>query len=152
MVGLSLGCGTGHRERKWMALCDFKALYGFNISPESIATANASIQNDQHKNILKYEVFDIYKMEFKQNYYDVIFAEQSLHHFAPMKKILHKISGALKRRGYLILNEFVGPRRFQWTSRQLNIANSVYNILPCQYTKHIVDGSSNKQLIRPSRL
>jgi len=33
----------------------------------------------------------------------------------------------------------------------LNIANSVRNILPCRYTKHIVDGSTNKRLIRPSR-
>ena len=40
------------------------------------------------------------------------------------------MSKALKPDGYFVLNEFVGPSRFQWTDRQLEVINGPLRMLP----------------------
>lgn len=151
IVALSLGCGQGHRERKWMGLADFEKIEGFDISGNSIKTAIAEAEKAGLSKRLMYQRADIAKLELKTGQYDVIFIEQSLHHFSPLEEILIRINSWLKPGGLFVINEFVGPSRFQWTRRQLEIANGVLAILPEKYKKHVVDGYQIKKIIRPSR-
>ncbi|NJK40817.1 MAG: hypothetical protein HC934_04645 [Acaryochloridaceae cyanobacterium SU_2_1] len=53
----------------------------------------------------------------------------------------------LKPDGYFIINEFVGPTRFQWTNRQLDIVNSLLNIFPKKYKQ-----LWNSTLIKPKAI
>jgi len=152
LIGLSLGCGTGHRELKWIDLCDFKKFEAYDISQNMIKIAGEKAREKGYAEILDYRVVDINEIDLQKDYYDVIFVEQSLHHFSPLEELLLKINASLNKDGYFIINEFVGPTRFQWTDRQLEVVNSIRSMLPLKYLAHIVDGSINKKVIRPSRL
>ena len=152
LQGLSLGCGSGHRELKWSSLCDFKKIQAYDLSEARINLAKRLAQEKGSGGIIDYHAADINKIDFQEDYYDVIFMEQSLHHISPLKNMLKKINKSLTSNGYFILNEYVGPSRFQWTERQLRAANGIRSFLPQKYKKHIVDGSTNKSIIRPSRL
>jgi len=152
LTGLSLGCGTGHRELRWADLCDFKKIDAFDISQDRINTAIQHAEEKGYSDIINYKVANIHNLELECNHYDAIFIEQSLHHFNSLEKILSKINRSLTSSGYFVINEYVGPSRFQWSDKQIKIANSIRSILPEKLRTHVVDSSVNKKIIKPSRL
>jgi ubiquinone/menaquinone biosynthesis C-methylase UbiE len=152
LMGLSLGCGKGGREIRWAKLCDFKKIEAYDISESCIKVAKECSSEEGYSSIIDYHAADIYNVAFRENCYDVVFVEQSLHHFSPLKKLLEKINKCLTLDGYFIVNEFVGPSRFQWTDKQLEIVNSIRSILPSRYRVYALDNSICKKVIRPSRL
>ena len=151
LTGMSLGCGTGHREIKWANLCDFEKIQGYDISDNLIQQAKKQAQKKQLDQTIEYFVADIHKTDIPENHYDAVFVEQALHHFSPLKQILAKIDKSLKPDGLFIVNEYVGPTRFQRTKRQLEVLNAVRDILPEKLKTHVVDGSV-KKVICPSRM
>ena len=52
----------------------------------------------------------------------------------------------------MIVNDFVGPTKMQWSRRQLEIVNGVLAILPQAYRKQLDDGRIKKIHYSPSRL
>ncbi|AQT70275.1 putative methyltransferase YcgJ [Anaerohalosphaera lusitana] len=149
--GLSLGCGKGSRERIWAGLVDFEYLEGFDISDDSIKTAKEEATIAGLDRVLRYRTADIYTVDIPEKTYDVIFVDHALHHFSPLEPLIQKISSSLKNDGLFIVNEYVGPTRFQWTDRQLELANHLRGMFPEEYRKHDIDGSI-KKVIKPSRL
>lgn len=151
LKALSLGCGTGHNELEWAKLGAFKKIDAYDLSETRIEFAKKQARENGCGNIINYQVADIYNIEKCDNSYDIILVEHSLHHFSPLKDILLKINGFLKPDGLFIVNEFVGPTRFQWTDRQLEVINGLLSVLPTQY-KTRQDGSIKKKNFKPSRL
>ena len=101
---------------------------------------------------LRFSVANVFDLEIADGTYDVVFVEDALHHFTPLAKILKKINSMLRPDGYLIVNEFVGPSRFQWTDRQLNAVNGILSILPARYRRRAGHGSHKNRVYRPGRL
>ena len=151
MVAISLGCGIGHREIKWAGHCDFKKIHGYDISDNLIQQAKKQAREKQLDQTIEYFAADIHDTDIPENQYDAVFVEQALHHFSPLKDILVKIEKSLKPDGIFVVNEYVGPTRFQYTKRHLEIVNAVRSILPEKLKKHIVDGAV-KKAICPSRM
>ena len=104
---MSLGCGTGHRERKWVEKGDFLRIDGYDISDNSIRSAKKLAEDGGLEETLCYYTGDIHKMDLSPDLYDVIFFEHSLHHFSPLKSVLDNVNKWLKPDGVLIVNEFV---------------------------------------------
>jgi len=152
LKGLSLGCGTGHRELRWAELGKFQLIDAYDLSPKRIEIANKNASMQSYGGILNYQVNDIFSLELQPNTYDVIFTEGSLHHFSPLAEILIKISKALKPNGYYVVNEFVGPTKFQWTTRQLEVVNALLSILPAKYRRIKQSSLLKSKWFRPSLL
>ena len=150
--GLSLACGTGRREVQWAKVADFARIDAFDISPSRIAAARKLAKDENLDDIISFQVGDVLKMRFVPNEYDVVFVEQALHHFSPLDEIIAKIYDALAPNGYLILNEYVGPNRFQWTDKQLEIANNLLSSIPERYRKIWRTNRIKRKIYRPGRL
>lgn len=152
LKALSLGCGAGHRELRWLELTDFRRIDGYDLSAPRIEAAQKTAREKQLDHILNYNVGDVLNLKLPPNEYDVIMIEQSLHHFSPLREILTTIEMTLKPRGCFIVNEFVGPTRFQWTDEQLRAVNALLTLFPVQY-KTLVNTNIPKQAVhRPGRL
>ena len=82
----------------------------------------------------------------------MILVEHSLHHFSPLEEILLRIKRWLKADGYFVVNEFVGPTRFQWTARQLEVINGLLSVLPAKYKRLFGTASIKVREINTSRL
>jgi SAM-dependent methyltransferase len=149
--GLSLGCGTGKKELRWANLCRYTRLDAYDVSAPRIAYARSQAQAAGRTEI-HYYAADIYQVDWPEAHYDVVFVDQSLHHFTPLEALLFKIRDALKSTGYLIASEFVGPTRFQWTDRQLEVINGLLAILPRAYRKRWSNNQVKTRVYRPSRL
>ena len=60
----------------------------------------------------------------------MVLALNSLHHFNHLGETMRLIARALGPGGLLIMDEYVGPSRFQWTSAQMRAANALLAALP----------------------
>ena len=63
---------------------------------------------------------DVNTIKLERRKYDLIYARQSFHHFEALEHIMEQVSAGLTDRGFFVLDEFVGPSRFQWTDLQLS--------------------------------
>jgi len=130
--GLSLGCGEGCLERHATSLGICEAFDAFDISAQAIAIARAKAAQEGRAHI-HYEVRDVNKIQLPPEHYDIAFASSALHHIARLEHVLDEVHKALKPGCLFIANEFVGPSRFQWTDKQLQIINELLALLPPRY-------------------
>jgi ubiquinone/menaquinone biosynthesis C-methylase UbiE len=152
LCALSLGCGTGHNELIWAALGQFGHIDAYDLSEQRIRTANEAAVSNGFGNIINYSVGDVFSIELREGHYDAILVEQSLHHFSPLDEILLRIERFLHTDGYFIVNEYVGPTRFQWTNRQLEAVNSLLSALPAKYRTLWGSDAVKQKATSPSRL
>lgn len=152
LTALSLGCGTGHRELRWAEMGTFAALVAYDLSEPRIRFAKEQAQARGFGALIDYRAENIYQAALPPNHYDLALAEQSLHHFSPLAEILQRLHHTLKPGGYFVINEFVGPTRFQWTDRQLEIINGLLAAMPQRYRTRWNSDALKQRVFRPSRL
>ena len=143
-TALSLGCGDGDREFDWARRGVFAKLLGLDLSPTRIATAGRRTQEAGLAELLEFRVADVNSLQPEPQRYDAVIFEHSLHHFEDIPSVLSKVRRLLQPGGLLIVDEFIGPRRFQWTSQQLAFADAVLLSLPESY-RRLASGSAVKK-------
>ena len=151
LSALSLGCGYGLTELEWAGQGVFKKIDAYDLSENRIKQAIINAKQKGLSDVLNFHVGDVNVTDIK-DYYDVVIAEGILHHLSPLNEALIKINKFLKPNGYLIINEFVGPTRFQWTKRQLEVINGLLSILPSKYTRLYNSNLYKPRVYKPSLL
>jgi len=126
---LSICCGFGEIERNLVRLNLAEKMYGTDIAPGAIETAQKRAKEEGFTNI-EYFVADINTMDFAAEEYDIIWANGALHHIKELDTVIPKLFHTLKKGGYLIANEYVGPNYQQLSLRQQEIINAVKHLLP----------------------
>lgn len=148
---LSLGCGTGARELVWMKSGGLATLDGYDLSAERIEHASRRAREEGLQDRLRFFSSDVSAIEVGDATYDVIIVEGALHHFAPLRPIMERIRGWMKPAGLLVINEYIGPSRFQWSDRQLAIVNELLAEIPESY-RRTWSGGVKRRAYRPGRL
>jgi SAM-dependent methyltransferase len=146
---LTVGCGAGDLER---GLCQ----YGFanrhdalDVAPGAIEKATASAEAAGLRHI-HYSVADGNALKLEPASYDVVFGVHSIHHIERLESLFGEVSRALRPGGYFFMNEFVGPTRFQWTDRQLEVVNGLLRALPESVRRSTADGRLKREVPRPT--
>lgn len=62
-------------------------LDAYDLSAPRIHHAVAQAREKGYDKIIHYCTADVYKVGMSENFYDVVLAEDSLHHFSPLEKI-----------------------------------------------------------------
>lgn len=146
---LSIGCGSGARERNFAAFPNYRTIEGIDFAESQIKEAKEMAEKERLPQIT-YHQGDFLNYTFHQTQYDIILFNSSLHHFDHIEELLmNKVIPLLKRDGYLIIFEYVGPDRLQWRREQLNFANQLLSELPDQYKKRYQSKSIKKKIYRP---
>ena len=128
---LSLGCGEGYIERLFKERgFTFASITGIDLSEKCIEAARDRAQRENISPSIKYLSMDLNKYKPQPQTYDFIFFFHSLHHVKSLESILQGCAEAIRPGGVLMVNEFVGPSRFQWTDQQLKAANVIFRMLP----------------------
>jgi SAM-dependent methyltransferase len=149
---LSLGSGLGDREPEWARLGVFAQITGVDISPGQVEHATRKTEEAGLGHVLTFQVADVRQaLREAEGHCDVVLALNSLHHFSHLGEIMRLIARALGPGGLLIMDEYVGPSRFQWTSGQMRAANALLAALPEGHRTQR-DGQVKRRVARPSRL
>ncbi|MEO5930962.1 MAG: class I SAM-dependent methyltransferase [Candidatus Kapaibacterium sp.] len=152
VLALSLGCGAGSRELDWVVGGGIRLLEACDISWKRIAHARRIAREEGVDDTLRFFRQDVYELDVEPARYDVIIVEGALHHFRDIGLILERINRWLKPDGILIVNEYVGPSRFQWTDRQLESVNGLMALLPHRYRTVWGGKRIKRRVYRPGRL
>jgi len=96
----------------------FSHIDAVDVSGDSIANARILAQKEQLN--IQYHQGDFKKLNFELGSYDVVLFSSSLHHFENIEKTLADfVKPLLKDDGLLVVFEYCGPNRLQWTNAQL---------------------------------
>jgi SAM-dependent methyltransferase len=147
---LTLGCGDGVLERG-LAQYGLSRLYeGVDVSREALRRADELAPRTDGASF-RYRYTDLNHADLPPGRYDVVFGANVVHHVERLEHLFAEVKRALRPGGYLHLNEYVGPARFQWTDRQLEAINGLLAALPRRYRVSVADGRSVKRrLTRPT--
>lgn len=150
---LSLGCGEGHLDRILRESgFTFRSFTGFDISPAAVARAEGLARAANLAPRIRYEAVDLNTHVFAHEQYDFIYFFQSLHHVEALEHVLDQCRIALRPGGLLMVNEFVGPSRFQWTSTQKAMATTLLRLLPDDLRVDLLhaDGRLKTEVVSPT--
>jgi ubiquinone/menaquinone biosynthesis C-methylase UbiE len=146
---LSVGCGTGSRERKFAKYPCFGLIEGIDLAPNLIAEARLHASEMNLSNI-KYITGDFKNAGLTYESYDLILFNSSLHHFYNIEELLKsRVIPLLKNDGLLVIFEYTGPNRLQCTEFQLESANKLLRELPKKYKIRFNSSSVKKKIFRP---
>ena len=148
---ISPGCGSGEKELKYSKFDNIKSIKAFDIAPSNIKVARENAKRLGRKNV-EYFVDDVSKFNFGRNEYNIVIFDSILHHIKNLDDILDKIYHSLSPDGIMVINEYVGPNRFQWSNEQLNIANRVLNNIPLSYRRRWRSENVKRKIYRPGLL
>jgi SAM-dependent methyltransferase len=138
--GMSLGCGSGAVVIDALRLGIVQQMEGIDLSSGAIEIATARSAAAGLGKRARFQVANVNAMEI-QGPLDLIVFEQSLHHVDALDTVLGNCAAALALDGWLVVNEYVGPDRFQWSGEAERLMNAILERLPDGYKRHPDDGS-----------
>jgi SAM-dependent methyltransferase len=151
LSAFSPGCGGGGNEVRWGETGVFRSIDACDLSAPRIAKAVALAGEKKLAGVVRFHVGDMETVPGREHY-DLVITEGALHHFYPMRRSLERIRELLKPGGLLVVNEFVGPSRFQWPAGQLRAANALLALIPEPYRRRWPDGKAKERIDAPGRL
>lgn len=131
---LSICCGFGEVERTLSRLGVARNIVGIDIAPGAIEKAKERALKEGLFNI-EYRVSDMNQEDLPADEYDIIWANGALHHVKELETVIPMLYSALKDGGFLISNEYVGPRYQQVNKKQQDYINQARQLLPPELKK-----------------
>lgn len=121
---LSIGCGDGGVERDMVRAGFCNQMLGIDLSPVRVGKANANVPLHLRER-LEFKVANG-ETELHGKNFDMVLFSHSLHHIDD----LESMARAVQRRimsddGVLVLQEYVGPVRWQFSEQQLYLMHSI---------------------------
>jgi SAM-dependent methyltransferase len=146
--GLSLGCGHGSVERDAVALGLCRTFDGLDISEEALEVAARDAENAGFGDRIHYRQADLNEVQLEPGAYDVVFAVQVLHHVDALEHLLDRVTASLRPGGLFVVNEYVGPARFQWLDKTEAVMNRILELLPEEYRVNPRNGYVKERMDR----
>jgi SAM-dependent methyltransferase len=146
--GLSLGCGDGWVEREAIRLGVCRSFDAFDISEEALEVARRNAKDEGLQGLIRYRQADLNTVKLEPDVYDLVIAVQVLHHVEQLEHLLDEVAASLAPDGLLVVNEYVGPSRFQWLEKTQDLMNRMLACLPLDLKVNPVDGRVKERFAR----
>lgn len=144
---LSLGCGAADQEVLAAKEGLFSCLLALDASPLSIQRARETAAREGVTSI-EFGGVDFNSLSLPSATYDVVLMGMSLHHVLELGYVLSQVRTSLKRDGFLLINEFIGPRQFQFSDLQLSIVRELLDALPPNLRRDLATGGIKTEYVR----
>jgi|SRR5271165_1012793 len=147
---LSLGAGEGHLERSMLKLDVCDEILGVDISEHRVEWANSAIPQSL-KDRLSFECHNLETWR-PVGQFDLVIARDVLHHITRLEALCDAFEELLRPGSLLYVDEYVGPARFQWTDKQLEIIGRLLDRLSPPLVADVVEPAlgSRRRAQRPT--
>jgi SAM-dependent methyltransferase len=147
----SLGSGSCSHELAFARHSNFELVECVDITSALLAEAAQRAASEGLQNMC-FEVRDVNRQQWPTAAYDVVLFHSALHHFRRVEEVVAHVWQALRPGGLLILNDYVGPNRLQWTRAQLAAANQLLAQLPPSHRRRYLSGQLKTRITGPGWL
>jgi len=138
--GCFLGClEAGGPEYSYMKSGLFEKIDVFDIAKDLIERKQEKIRQEGIAGI-NYFHANLNSHIFEPSAYDLVFSWGTIHHIENLEHLFKQIQQALAPGGILIVREYSGPNRLQFTDEQLILVNALLKCIPDTYRRR-QDGS-----------
>jgi ubiquinone/menaquinone biosynthesis C-methylase UbiE len=144
---LSLGCGSAGLEIFAAGEGLFRSLTAYDVSETSLDQARQAAAARGIDN-LEFRLGDFHRIEPPASTYDVVLMNMSLHHVKELRSVLEGVRRTLLPHGFLLINEFIGPRQFQFTDLQLSIVRDLLAAMPPSWRRDCATGELKSEYRR----
>jgi len=151
LVALSVGCGTGERERAWARTGQFQRLDAIDLREALVRRAKGRASLEGLDAVLHSHAVDLLSFGEPRSY-DVVIAENTISHYAPMGRTLGRVFKLLKPGGLFFLDAYVGPSRYRWTEEQAAATAELLAQLPERYRERRSNGEVKTGVHKPTLL
>lgn len=124
--GISLGCGSGQNEREAITRGIAKRMVCFDIAPGRIEKAmqlSAGMPIEYYRQ-------NINAIRLDEDSFDFALCKTILHHITKLEHVLSELKKALRPGSLLYVNEYIGPARFQFPEKILQIGDQLLADIP----------------------
>jgi 2-polyprenyl-3-methyl-5-hydroxy-6-metoxy-1,4-benzoquinol methylase len=144
---LMIGCGAGELERDLLKMGLFESCLGIDISKLSIEKAKSDATEMGIENI-QYRVFDLDHDNYAElGQFDLIIIQMVAHHVSDLGYFFKNVNAMLRdNKSKVLMNEYIGPNRFQHDKKTRAIINFLLRSIPEKYKpNHLTDGISLRE-------
>ncbi len=103
-TALDLGCGTGEMIRLLLEADPGRKLFGLDLSEEMLSVARAKLQGRA-----ALTVGDSERLPYPDGMFDVVYCNDSFHHYPAPEKVLGEVSRVLRPGGTFLLGDCWQP-------------------------------------------
>lgn len=131
---LVLGCGMALVEHQLVRMGWARQVIAMDLSARALDTARAATEEAKLDGIT-YVQADLNALplgagEFQRGTFDAVLGISGVHHCAELERLYDALGDLLVQDGFLYLDEYVGPSRFQYTPYQVRTINRLLQQLP----------------------
>lgn len=132
---LALGTGVRSHEIKLAECLPDAEIHCYDFSEILLKQAELNAKKLDLNNIY-FHAADVLQYKFNPDYYGAVFFHASLHHFDNIPQFLDDVViKSLRPDGMLIINEYVGNNRLQYSEEQITYINKAIQLIPRKYRK-----------------
>lgn len=129
-----VGCGSAKAELGLVRNGWAQSAVGVDLSPRALALAAEAAQAEGLTSVLHRQAnmnaLPVGEDGFEPGSFDAVFGLSGVHHCENLEGLYAALATLLKPRGWLYLDEYIGPARFQWTETQVALISGVLAMLP----------------------
>lgn len=128
-LGVSIGCGSGLKEIDLIKADVVRRMRAYDLTPRRIAHARNHAKRQGVTDRIEFLVGDAFAGE-EGAAADLIYWDNSLHHMFDVRAAVEWSFNQLRSGGLFVMNEYVGPTRFDLPEEDLRFVNRVREPLP----------------------
>ena len=140
---LSLGVGTGWIEEALLRRGLVNTIDLSDLSQSAVEHVSNRLSELDPTVKVNVQVQDANFIRLEPESYDLIVCHSILHHVINLEHLLYQLNLSLKKTGMLVVDEFIGPSRFQWSNQVCDIVNSTM--------RSLIQGKGFRPLVLPER-
>lgn len=116
---ISIGAGAGEKEQALLQAELVETFDLFDLSKNRVDAANAKASaSGMSDRMCAYQADGLKQLENRK--YDLVYWDHSLHHMYDVLGALKLSVSALNPGGLLVVNDYVGPNRLNWTAADID--------------------------------
>jgi ubiquinone/menaquinone biosynthesis C-methylase UbiE len=135
-TAVSVGCGSGEKELHLLKQGIVREFHLYELSQARIKEGVELAKKEGFVDQMSFQHGDAFRLATKAEMYDLVYWNNSLHHMLDANEAVAWSYRVLKKNGLFLMDDFIGPSRFQWTDEMLSMATRVRQALPREYLSH----------------
>lgn len=147
---LEVGCGSHGVSFELCRRGIAHRAVAVDVSPEAIRISRERIASTDLAGRIEYLCSDIAHGDFGEGTFDCVIVNMALHHVLELEQLFANVRRWKKPDAYFVLNEYVGPSRFQWTDATIREGQRLLDSLPERYRVHGVSGEVVRTFAAPN--